>query len=256
MVTVRAVRRLALAAALTLALVLLSGCMYRAEIERQTANPAFIQEEIDRVAGAVKRYYEARGVYPIANADVSTPTYEKYVIDLNRLVQAGMLSGLPRNAFEAGGNYYYLLIRPETEPEPVVMLMDIAAVQAVAELQREIDRYRRDNGGALPAGPETAPGFFAVDYDALKLKAPDIVSPLTNRTLPVLLHESGETLIDYGLDIVEASRRAGEGASLAEGADAREWLVLASPLAPVRSYPYVWRGGEPQLVAPSAELPK
>ncbi|HZG85233.1 hypothetical protein [Paenibacillus sp.] len=255
MVTAGAVRRWTRAAALALALVLLSGCMYRAEIERQTANPAFIREELDRVAGAVKRYYEARSVYPIANANESTPMYEKYVIDLNRLVQAGMLSGVPRNAFEAGGNYYYLLIRPETEPEPVVMLMDIAAVQAVAELQRQIDGYRRENG-RLPVGPETAPGFFAVDYDALKRKAPGIVSRLTNRTLPVLLHESGEALIDYGLDIVEAARRAGEGASLADGADAREWLVRASPLAPVRSYPYAWRNGEPQLVAPSAELPK
>ncbi|HZG78343.1 MAG TPA: hypothetical protein VEZ72_20995 [Paenibacillus sp.] len=231
--------------ALLLALGILSGCMYRGEIERRQANPAFVAEEIDRVSSAVERYYESRGVYPIKNAAASTSVYEKYVIDLNRLVQAQMLSSIPANAFEAGGHYYYLLVHPETDP--VVMLMDLSAVQAVADLQKEVDAFRDANGGRLPAGAETAPGFFAVDYDALGRKAPDLRSPFTNRILPVLLHESGDLLIDYGLDIMEASRRADDPSAVREGDDAREWLAKASPLAPVRSFPYVWTNGEPVL---------
>ncbi|WP_309118662.1 hypothetical protein [Paenibacillus sp.] len=232
-----------------LAAAMLTGCMYRGEIERRQANPAFVREEIDRVAAAVERYYKARGVYPIKNADESTSAFEKYVIDLNRLVRTDMLSSIPANAFEAGGHYYYLLVHPETEP--VVMLMDLSAVQQVADLQKDVDRYR-DANGKLPAGAETAPGFFAIDYAALKREAPDIRSPFTNQILSVLLHASGETLIDYGLDIMEASRQAGD-APVAEGEDAREWLAKASPLAPALSYPYVWKNGEPVLTAPEGK---
>jgi hypothetical protein len=236
-------------AALLLALGMLSGCMYRGEIERNQANPAFVAEEIDRVSSAVERYHEARGVYPIKNADASTSVYEKYVIDLKRLVQSQMLSSIPANAFEAGGHYYYLLVHPETEP--VVMLMDLSAVQVVADLQKDVDAYRDETGG-LPTGAEAAQGFFAVDYDALGRKAPDLRSPFTNGILPVLLHESGDLLIDYGLDIMEASRRADDPSAVREGDDAREWLAQASPLAPVQSYPYVWTNGEPVLEAQGA----
>jgi len=241
----RALPRFAVA---LLILALCAGCMYRGEIDRRQANPAFIREEIDRVSSAVERYYEARGVYPIKNSDATTPVYEKYVLDLNRLVQSQMLSSIPANAFEAGGNYYYLLVHPETDP--VVMLMDLSAMQQVADLQADVDRFREANG-RLPAGAETAPGFFAVDYDALKREPPDIRSPYSNQYLPVLLHASGEALIDYGLDIMEASRQAADD-PIAEGADAREWLAKASPLAPARSFPYVWKNGEPVLTAPEA----
>ncbi len=234
--------------ALLLAFGILSGCMYRGEIERKQSNPAFIAEEIDRVSSAVERYYKARGVYPIKNADASTSVYEKYVIDLNRLVQTQMLSSIPANAFEAGGHYYYLLVHPETDP--VVMLMDLSAVQQLADLEKDIARFREKNGGGLPTETETAPGFFAIDYDVLGRKAPEIRSPFTNRILPVLLHESGDALIDYGLDIMEASRRSEDPSAVAEGDDAREWLAKESPLAPVFSYPYAWKNGEPILVAP------
>jgi len=239
---IRAAKRLA---ALLLVLTLCAGCMYRGEIERRQQNPAFVREEIDRVASAVERYYKARGVYPIKNADASTPVYEKYVIDLNKLVQTQMLSSIPANAFEAGGHYYYLLVHPETEP--VVMLMDLSAVQRVADLQRAIDAYRQANG-RLPTGTETSPGFFAIDYAALKTEPLQIRSAYSNQYLPLLLHGSGEALIDYSLDIVKAAKEAA-GDPPPDGADAREWLAKASPLAPVRSFPYVWADGEPTLAA-------
>lgn len=248
MVRRRFVRLLAAAMLMLLA----TGCMYRAEIERQQANPAFVREEIARVASAVERYYEARGFYPIKNSDEATPEYEKYVIDLNRLVQGGMLSSFPANAFEAGGRYYYMLIHPETEPEPVVRLMDLTWVQDTGELQKAVRDYAAANGGALPLGPETAPGFYAVDYGALKREAPKIRSAFTNQYLPLLLHRSGELLIDYGLEIVEAARQAGDEAKMAEGEDARKLLVSISPTTPIRSFPYLWTNGEPLLTEPAA----
>ncbi|MCI3920276.1 hypothetical protein MO973_08520 [Paenibacillus sp. TRM 82003] len=230
-----------------LALALLTGCMYRGEIERQQSNPAFVREEIARVDAAVERYYEARGVYPIKNSDEATPVYEKYTLDLNRLVQSGMLSSIPANAFDAGGRYYYLLIHPETDP--VVMLLDLTWVQDTAELQKAVRAYAAASGGSLPVGTETAPGFYALDYDALKRKPLRLQSPYSNQYLPLLLHRSGDLLIDYSLDLVEASKEA--GVAVSEGEDARELLVAASPLAPFRSYPYVWTNGEPVLTAPA-----
>src|SRR5690606_12688515 len=140
--------------------------------------------------------------------------------------RAGMLSSVPRNAFEAGGVYYYLLVHPETEP--VVMLMDLTAVQQVGDLQREIDAYRAQSGGSLPVLHETSPGFHAIDYDALKREPIYIRSRYSNQYLPILLHDSGEALIDYSLDIVQAVREA-DGDPPEEGDDAREWLVKASP---------------------------
>lgn len=235
-------------AALLIVVLLTSGCMYRSEIERQQANPAFIREEIGRVASAVDRYYEARGVYPIKNSDESTSVYEKYVLDLNKLVQVGMLSQIPGNAFENGGTYYYLLIHPETDP--VVMLMDLVAMQQTADLQKKVDEYKAKNNGDLPLGTETSPGFYTIDYGTLGSAPVQLRSAFTNQYLPLLLHESGEVLIDYSLDIVEAARHAGDQTAIAEGEDAREWLVKASPLSPVRSYPYEWTNGEPKLVSP------
>jgi hypothetical protein len=234
-------------AAILLLLAFCSGCMYQREIHRQQANPAFVREEIDRVASAVKQYYQVRGFYPIKNSDQATPKYEKYIIDLNRLVQAQFLSSIPKNAYEAGGRYYYLLINPETTP--TVKLMDLVWVQETADLQQAVHEYAASNGGAWPAGAKTAPGFFAIDEQALKRKPLHLQSPYSNQYLPLLLHESGEVLIDYSLDIMKAARQ--NGAELpADGEDARGLLLAASPISPIRSYPYVWTNGEPVLSAP------
>jgi len=232
------------------AFLLCAGCMYRGEIERRQANPAFVREEIARVEAAVALYYEARGVYPIKNSDQSTPTYEKYVVDLNRLVQSGMLGSIPANAFESGGPFYYLLVHPETEP--VVKLMDVVAMQRIADVQKAVNAYASARGGALPLGAEVAPGFHAIDFDALGEKPVQIESRFTNRFLPLLLAPGGEVIVDYGLDIVEAADRlGGDGGPasdlLAPEADARELLVAASPFSPIRSFPYAWRNGEPAL---------
>lgn len=242
---VKRTRRLSAAAILLLLAAACAGCMYQGEIERNQANPLFIREEIDRVAAAVSRFYDARGVYPIQTQDASTPEYEKFRIDLDRLVRLKMLSSIPANAFETGGHYYYLLVHPETEP--TVMLMDLTAMQRIGDLQRAIDGFAAGSGGRLPLGLETAPGFYAIDFEALKQKPLQIHSPYSGQYLPVLLHESGQALIDYSLDIMKAVR---ETEPLAEGADPRSLLAKASPIAPVRSFPYAWRNGEPVLVAP------
>jgi hypothetical protein len=233
---------------LLLLILLGTGCMYRGEIERQQANPAFVREELSRVSSAVEQYYKARSVYPIKNSELDTPLYEKYIIDLHRLVQAQMLSAIPQNAFETGGSYYYLLLHPETEPS--VRLMDIEAVQQTADIQKAVGDYALANGGRLPLGAEIGSGFFAIDYKALGRKPLQIQSGYSNQYLPLLLHSSGEIVIDYSLDIMKAVQEIGREPK--DGEDAREILAEASPFAPVRSYPYLWENGEPKLSIPSS----
>jgi hypothetical protein len=227
-----------------LALFLLTGCMYRSEIQRQQANPLFMQEEIARVAAAVERYYKERGVYPIQNSDEEVPVYEKYIIDLNKLVQSNMLSSIPNNAFEMGGKYYYLLIHPETDP--AVKLMDLVWVQRIGAIQRAVNAYASDHG-RLPIESEVAAGFYTIDYELLSEERVMLQSAFSNHYLPLLLHESGRVLIDYSLDIAEAAKRSPNAERFPEGADAREMLIDVSPLSPILSFPYRWTNGEPVL---------
>ena len=243
------IRRLPRAGALLplLLAALLAGCMYPGAGGAQGENARAVREELERVASAVAGYYEKTGVYPIVTADASVPVYEKYAIDLGVLVRTGFLNALPRNAFESGGVFSYLLVHPETDP--IVMLMDLTAVQQTGDLQREIDEYLAGNGGTLPILFETAPNFFAIDYDKLQRKPLYIRSRYSNQYLPVLLHASGRVLIDYSLDIMQAVQEAA-GDPPNEGDDVRERLVKVSPYSPVKSFPYVWRGGEPHLSEP------
>ena len=244
-------RRLFGASLLLLSAALLAGCLYPGAGGAGGAggnDARLAREEAERVASAVAAYRGKTGVFPILNADASVPEYEKYVIDLGGLVRGGFLRELPRSAYESGGVFYFLLVHPETDP--VVMLMDLTAVQQVGDLQREVDAYRERSGGALPILFEVSPNFYAVDYDALRREPLYIRSRYSGQYLPALLHASGRVLIDYGLDLVQAAREAPDGPP-GDGGDARKWLEKVSPYAPVKSFPYVWRDGEPHLAEPA-----
>ncbi|WP_199614965.1 DUF3939 domain-containing protein [Paenibacillus alkalitolerans] len=221
---------------------LLSGCMYQTELERQTANPAVVREEIGRVQGAVDEYVKNRKLPPIKNSDESTPIYEKYIIDLRKLVESKYLSGIPKNAFESGGNYYYVLVDVETEPK--VKLMDLVAFQTAADLERTVAEYARANGGKLPLGARLSDGFHAVDFKALDMDAIQVRSMYSNNYLPFVLQESGRIAIDYGMEVMGALQKQGID-SPDPKMDLREVLVSGSHFVPVRSFPYVWRDGQP-----------
>lgn len=242
MVVTSATRVAALFTVLTMIAWLLGGCMYQSEIQRQANSPAAIREEIYRVQGAVDAFRKDRAVLPIKNSDMATPLYQKYIVDLRKLVQLQYLSGIPKNAFENGGSYYYVLVDADTEPK--VKLMDLVAFQAAADIERSAAEYARKNGGKLPLGTKVAEGFYAVDFKALKQEPKQIRSVYSNQFLPLLIHESGKIGIDYGLDIMGAIQRSGE-ASPKTGTDLRHLLVEDSFFVPVQSFPYVWQNEQP-----------
>jgi hypothetical protein len=231
---------------LLLPAILLSGCMYRAQMESRAENPAYLREEIARVQGAVDEYRKQRTVLPIKNSDEATPIYEKYKVDLKKLANLHLLSSIPQNAFENGGNYYYVLVNPEEAPE--VKLMDIAAIQTAADLERKLHDYATDNGGKPPFGAKLAEEFYAIDYQALNLKPVQFKSLYSGNYLPLVLHASGRTAIDYSLDIMKALENQGIS-SPDPSWDLREALVSDSFFVPVHSYPYLWRDGQPVITA-------
>lgn len=238
-------RNIALWTVLSVIALLMSGCMYRSEMNSHASNPAVIREEINRVQGAVDAFRKDRSVPPIKNSDQTTPLYEKYVIDLRKLAGVQYLSTVPQNAFENGGNYYYVLVDADTEPK--VKLMDLVAFQAASDLERSVARYAQENGGRLPLGTEVSDGFYAVDFKALDEEPVQIRSMYSNHYLPFLLHESGTVGIDYGLDIMSAIQTKGI-TSPKPDEDLRKILVEDSFFVPVRSFPYVWRDEQPVMI--------
>ncbi|MGO4273670.1 hypothetical protein AB4Z22_28210, partial [Paenibacillus sp. TAF58] len=85
---------------------LLSGCAYPKEMRKENQmNPA---EFITVVQQAIDLYHEKNGVLPIKNSDMTTPLYEKYVIDFGKLKKTNLLSTVPANAFESGGIFIYV----------------------------------------------------------------------------------------------------------------------------------------------------
>jgi hypothetical protein len=221
---------------------LLSACMYRGEVGRQQANPAFVKEELSRVQSAIDSYYQTYQVYPIKNSDASTPIYEKYVIDLKKLVQSNMLSSIPKNAFENGGTYYYLLITPETSP--TIKLLDLSLFQRMADLQQKVNELANRNQGTLPKGIAIAPGYYSLDFKQLGQPLEQIQSLYSSNYLSIILHDSGELFIDYGLEIYTAVQAFGDLQKERE-LDLRTLLVDSSPYVPIRSVPYYWVNGQP-----------
>ncbi|CAM3394145.1 hypothetical protein MALU111345_02595 [Marinicrinis lubricantis] len=234
-------RRLMSAAVAVIFLFALTGCLYPDEQRQAHVRPS--QEYITLVQIAVNQFQEKSGVLPIKNSTMETPIYEKYVIDFKKLMERNLLNEPPPNAFESGGNDYYVLVH--VEEEPTVKLMDIAAMQSVIDIQRAVDSYRSEHGGRIPAAEALTPGWYSIDYDLLKMKPLQIPSPYSVQSLSLMVNEAtGDVMIDYSSEMMKLIQQQGK-VSFPEGEDLRELLVQSSPYIPVRSYPYDWNGERP-----------
>lgn len=224
----------------------LSGCLYGGTVQGGPSAPG---EYVVLVQNAVETYRARTGVLPIKNSTAETPIYEKYKIDFRKLLDSGLISNIPADAFEGGGTNEYVIVDPEGELK--VKLRDLVAAQQIADLQREVDSYRLREG-ALPAGPEVAPSFYQIDFAKLGRETLQVRSVYSSMFLAVLMHESGKVAIDYGPEIMNALRL--EGVEEPDpGTDLRDYLVRQSPFVPTDSFPYYWSGGMPTLSAERTE---
>jgi hypothetical protein len=225
-------------------LALLSGCLYPEQ--RRSENRAAVAESVLVVQNAIEQYKQKTGVLPIKNSEPDTPIYEKYVIDMKRLTQGPYLGKVPAIAFENGGKYLFVLINPETKPE--VRLLDIAAYQLAAEVQREADAFKSAKG-KLPLGEPAGTNVYRLDFSQMGKPVRQVQSPFSQQFLGFLIDGNGTVGIDYAPEIAKAMQAKGI-ASAEPGVDLRTYLVESSPFVPVRSFAYKWVDQEPRPAAP------
>jgi hypothetical protein len=226
-----------------LLLVWLSGCAYPNELRKENqANPS---EFITVVQQAIDQYRTKTSVLPIKNSDMTTPLYEKYVIDFGKLQRVNLLSTIPANAFEKGGIFMYVLVNVETKPE--VKLMDLTAYQSVVELQKQVEDYKSKHAGALPIGIQITPGFYYLDMQKLGSKAPTVKSTYNRQSLInyVIQESTGTVAIDYAPDIMKVITSKQLESKLESVPDLRELLVANSYFVPARSFAYRWSDKQP-----------
>jgi hypothetical protein len=222
---------------------LLSGCAYPKELRKENQiNPA---EFITVVQQAIDTYHEKSGVLPIKNSDMTTPLYEKYVIDFAKLKKTNLLSTVPANAFESGGIFIYVLVDVETKP--TVKLMDLSAYQSVQDVQKKVNDYKVKHDGNLPPGIAINEAFNYVDLDKLGVKSPEIKSVYNRKNFITYLvnKQTGEVAIDYAMDIMQLIQSNSLASSLKPDQDLREILVNKSYFVPIRSYAYYWQNNQP-----------
>lgn len=236
--------RTAIAAlALTIAVLPLGGCMYPKDRLKQNVAP---KEAIRNVQGAIDQYYEEQLLLPIKNSSQSIPKYEKYLIDFEKLQRQGYISSVPSASFEGGGHYYFLIIDEDTDPR--VKLMDIVTAQRINDIQNWVNAYLQSNR-AVPKATSVYPGFYEIDYEALKKKEPTITSVFSGIPQRAIVDEDGTVFTDYGVDIMQLLERGGD-ISYEENIDLRTLLVDASDYVPVKSPAYKLVNGEPVAVQP------
>jgi hypothetical protein len=239
---VRKLSRVVTVGLLIFILLTMTGCLY--PDDQTPGNQVSAREAVLTVQDAVDRFREQTGLLPIQNSEETVPLYEKYKVDFGKLKRMGFISQVPSAAFENGGAYQFLIIDEETNPQ--VKLLDLTVFQAVGNVQKKVDQYRLEHSSQNPAGDEVYPGFPAVDFGKLAIKEPDIPSMYSNQSLNLLVNDQGQVLVDYGIDITTAVKKANAKPQLNE--DLRRLLIQASYFVPVRSPVYHWVDDEPQAV--------
>ncbi|WP_430022651.1 hypothetical protein [Paenibacillus sp. MABNR03] len=219
-----------------------SGCMYPTQ---SSDDPKIAyRESVNRVQSAVEAFQKDQGILPMINADMDTPKYEKFRVDLQKLKQQGYLDEIPGTAFESGGSAYFLIQNEETAP--TVKVMDLQTVQKVNDVQRMINQYKTVHNGKLPAGEELYTGLYAVDMkQAAQAGAPMVTlkSVYSGQELPFMMDDAGNVYVDYAFDIMQAVEKSDR--SPAEADDVREFLLEHSHFVPVKSVPYTWQNNAP-----------
>ncbi len=115
--------------------------MYPKENMKQNAVP--YEDQLQVVQKAITTYKEQNGgILPIKTRDMSTPIYQKYPIDFQKIAPR-YIQEAPGNAYESGGVYQYVLIDVETNP--TVKLIDIRMVEQIQELSLKLRMYRDEH---------------------------------------------------------------------------------------------------------------
>ncbi|MNK06157.1 hypothetical protein D3C87_240490 [compost metagenome] len=208
-------------------------------------NQVSYRESVNRLQLAVDQFQKDQGILPILNADESTPRFEKFRIDLDKLNKMGYIDEIPTTAFEQGGSAYFLILDEETKP--VVKVMELTTVQKVNDIQRAVDKYKNSHQGKLPVQKELYPGIYSVDLKAINSESLIWTSFYSGQESDYLLDPRGQVYVDYALDIMQAIEKS--GVTPDAHTDLRTLLLEHSYFVPVKSLPYHWQNKQPVAVS-------
>ncbi|MEG6533339.1 LptM family lipoprotein [Caldifermentibacillus hisashii] len=207
---------------------ILSGCLYP---EDDQAKRLPNEVEVEAVQKAVDNYYQdTDGILPIKNKDDETDMFMKYLVDFKRIVPQ-YLSEIPKNAYENGGVFQYVIMNPETNP--TVKIFDLR----IAEKIREVN-YRLVSKEYPPFKEVIGKNAFSLDYKKLGFEEdPMIESPYTGKNLPLIMSGEGELYVDYTNDLYQLWE-TGKLSKVKPGEDIRIMLAEQSIFVPAYSLPY------------------
>jgi hypothetical protein len=206
----------------------LSGCMYPEE--KRAENQIPYDDQVQSVQRAVDRFQEENGgILPIKTKDASTPIYQKYPIDFQKIVPKYMAEP-PGNSFENGGIFQYVLVDVETNP--TVKIFDLRIAETIREINLRIKAT-----GYPPYKEKIAENVYSIDYKKLGYKEePVAISPYSNQNLPFVITGNAEVFVDYRSDLYKALKTTKH--SYKPGDDIRGLLVKDSLFVPAYSMPY------------------
>lgn len=182
---------------------ILTGCMYPRENMKQSAIP--YEDQLQVVQKAINTYKEQTdGLLPIKTRDMSTPIYQKYPIDFQKIAPR-YIQEAPGNAYESGGVYQYVLI--DVEKNPTVKLIDVRMAEQIQEVALKLRMYR-DEHQYPPFKKVITDGVYELDFKKLGYKdVPQVTSPYSGKGLPLVINEKGELFVDYRIDLYEALKK-------------------------------------------------
>ncbi|MFD2445865.1 hypothetical protein ACFSO7_18050 [Bacillus sp. CGMCC 1.16607] len=215
---------------LVFTILILSGCMYPKEKLSQNQIP--YEDQIVSVQSAVHQFQKDNGgILPIKTKEGTTPIYQKYLIDFQKIVPR-YLSDIPGNAFESGGIFQYVLV--DVEQQPKVKLLDLRITDTIRDIKLRISA----NGGYPPYKEKIGENVFSLDFNKIGYKEePFAVSPYTNVNLPFVVGTNGEIYVDYRMDLYKKLKEEKNIESLTKK-DIRYLLVKDSMFVPAYSLPY------------------
>lgn len=226
---------------LVLISLLLSGCLYPEN--EQAKNQAPNEDQLELVQQSVDEYRDVtNGLVPIKTKEKDTPIFQKYLVDFTALKEKRLLTEIPGNAFENGGVYQYTLITPEDNPR--VKLIDLRMTETIRSIKVKLDIYRNEHLYP-PFGEQITNGLYKLNYKKLGFdREPVVVSPYSQKNLPIVIDTNGDLYVDYRIDLYEILQK--DKHDTRKGDDIRYLLVENSPFVPVYSLPYtIDDNGEP-----------
>ncbi|MBL6007291.1 hypothetical protein JNA71_02525 [Bacillus halotolerans] len=215
------------------AVIFLSGCLYPHE-RKSSVQATPYQDQLKLVQSAVDEFQKANGgLLPIQTKDMSTPLYQKYPIDFNRLAPRYMAEP-PSTAYESGGDYQYVLV--DVENNPTVKLIDVKMAEKIRDIKLRVQMYRQEHKYP-PYQDVLARDLFTLDEKKLgEADSLSVTSPISGNSLPLMIDGDGEIYADYRTELVSCLKKSKK--TFKPGTEIQDIIWEETPFVPAFSVKY------------------